>query len=193
MMGMWPNAVSQALIPDVAIGINFGNRDDQDELSYHELAHTGHFSQVGFDWWSDLIDQEVANSIEFGNGPDGITFTFNGDPWGQGNEPNAGHVALAESWADNVMTDIMGIAQEGDVFVNGYIPMGLYEDLEDNMQDIIRLGIRDRITGYTREEMFNSLNVNVTTLNEYQQDLQGELPAGNTLIDYNDLFTAYTP
>lgn len=185
----WPSAAAASLIPDVTIGIDNRNRNEQDELCFHEIAHTSHFSQVGFEWWSHLIVQKISNAIVV----DGNTFTFEGDPWGEGDEPDAGYVALAESWAENVSTDLTSNSQEGIVFVNGYIPMGLYEDLEDDTPWETVRGIRDRVSGFSRAAMFNSLNSNVTTVNQYQFDLIGSLPAGNTLTDYNDLFRAYMP
>jgi len=186
----WPNAVVSALIPDLSIGINRISRESQDRLSYHEIAHASHFSQVGFGWWWQLILQEIANSIVV----DGVQFSFDGDPWGQGDEPNAGHVALAESWADNVFTDILNINQEEGIFENGYIPRGIYEDLvDDTPNEIIRLGIFDQVSNFNRAQMFEALNSEVTTVDEFQSALLSTLPAGNSTQNYNALFEAYTP
>lgn len=194
MAGYWPTAVVTTLIPDLSIGINFGTRDRQDELSYHEIGHSSHYAQVGNGWWSHLMVQEVANSIEFGAGPNGITFNFDGDPWGDGDEPDAGYVLLAESWAENVSTDLTADSQEGDVFENGYIPMGLYEDLmDDTPTENVRLDILDQVNGFSRASMYDALNSSVTNLREYEAELKPALPTGTNDADYHNLFTAYRP
>lgn len=190
MAGYWPTAVVTTLIPDLSIGIRFQTRDAQDALSFHEIGHSSHFSQVGPNWWTHLMVQEVANSIVV----NGNTFNFGGDPWGNGNEPDAGYVLLAESWAENVSTDLTADSQEGDVFENGYIPMGLYEDLmDDTPTENVRLGILDQVNGFSRATMFEALNSNVTFLRQYQVELKPALPSGNNEIDYDNLFFAYRP
>lgn len=182
--------LATTIAPDVTIGLfrgaNATRREDMDELSYHEFAHASHFMQVGQGWYNTLINQELVNAIQW----DQPRNLFGGEPWGQGNEPNAGHVALAESWADNIMTDIMNVPQENVVLENGYIPMGLYEDLADDMVDPV-WRVRDNVMGYTTEQMSNGMNANVTTVAEYRDFLSPLLPAGNTQQALTDLFDDY--
>jgi hypothetical protein len=182
----WPGSILNS-IPDLSIGIHTNNRNILNRVAYHEIAHASHFTNVGIVWWGHLMAQEIANAGTSG-------FSFSGDPHGTGIEPNAGYVALAESWADKVSADLRSVDQEELVFENGYIPTGLYLDLQDNTpNEIIRLGIFDRVKNYSRAMLFNSLKSNITNVVQYQNDLVLNLPTGNTLNDYNNLFLAYIP
>ena len=72
------------------------------------------------------------------------------------------------------------------------MPVGLYTDLIDFNIDFLRLGISDNISGYTRQQLFDGLTSDIFNLNDYRQNLQPNLPAGNTNQDFADLFQAFT-
>jgi hypothetical protein len=51
------------LAPDLMLGLDHGSRRTQDLLSYHEMGHASHFTQVGPVWWEALIAAETENSV----------------------------------------------------------------------------------------------------------------------------------
>ena len=179
------------LAPDLMIGLNRRNRERQDLLSYHEMAHASHFTQVGPVWWEALIGAEVANSGEF----DLTTFSFPFDPYGDGNGIFDGYIAVAESWAENTAFEFTGLPRENLLFENGYIPEGLYNDLQDinTTTDDNTNGIRDNVSGFTRGQLFDALTFSVTSIEDYRERLRPELPPINTEVVYNTLFVDYIP
>jgi hypothetical protein len=58
------------------------------EIAFHELGHASHYRQVGQLWWVNVGRGEIPDR------------TVSGNPYGDGNFTNAGHVALTESWAE---------------------------------------------------------------------------------------------
>jgi len=155
--------------------------------------------QVGENWWKVLIEQEIANSntpvpITFPTGVTGTNlFSFQDNPHGIGDEPNAGFVAVAESIANHLEGEIGGrsasFMERIQFEDNLYIPDGLYWDLNDAMVDAT---VPDNISGFTRAQMFNSLVPNVASIPTYRDQLQPDLPPGNNLADYNTLLNFYT-
>lgn len=182
---------SVTLAPDLMIGLDVLNRQSQDRLSFHEMAHASHFSKVGIVWWEGLIAAEYINATSFNL----TTFEFEGNPNGDGDLPTDGLIAIAESWAENIERDFTGVDREGIIFEDGYIPMGLFNDLEDtgNADDIIAGIIRDNVSGFTRGEMFNALTGSLLNVNDYRENLRPSLPPGNTMTNYDNLFDDYIP
>ena len=106
-------------------------------MAYHELAHTSHFRQVGTGYWIALGSAEIA-----ANG------------WGDGSEPDAGRVQIAEGWAEHIgvtytdqkyglmhsnTTNPAKINRfrwinllERDLFDSGHVPVAIFHDLIDN-------------------------------------------------------------
>ncbi|HRQ31180.1 MAG TPA: hypothetical protein PLU49_13950, partial [Saprospiraceae bacterium] len=181
---------STVLAPDLMIGLNRRDRRWQDLLSYHEMAHASHFTQVGTFWWKNLMAAEIGNG-----GLDLITFDFPLDPYGNGNGSLDGYIEVAESWAENIGREFAGFGREELLFENAFIPEGLFFDLEDinsNTFDITN-GIRDNVNGFTRGQMFNALSSSVTNIETYRERLRPSLPVGNAVLDYNNLFEDYIP
>ena len=191
----------RAASPDLVLGIGLNRRTNfrLGLLTFHELTHACHYMQVGENWWKVLIEQEIANSntpvpITFPTGVTGTNlFSFQDNPHGIGDEPNAGFVAVAESIANHLEGEIGGrsasFMERIQFEDNLYIPDGLYWDLNDAMVDAT---VPDNISGFTRAQMFNSLVPNVTSIPTYRDQLQPDLPPGNNLADYNTLLNFYT-
>lgn len=82
----WSTAFySVAVMPDMAVGIDYLNSDQQKRLAFHEMAHASHFAQVGSTYWRDVINAEV-----------------NAGGHGDENSTDAGRIAVVESWAEYI-------------------------------------------------------------------------------------------
>ncbi|MEZ4907112.1 MAG: hypothetical protein R2771_05610 [Saprospiraceae bacterium] len=92
--------------------------------------------------------------------PDDFIFPYS--PYGNGSHPLSGYIAIAESWAENIGREFTGINRERLTFESGYIPEGLFNDLEDiNTSTFdINNGIRDNISGFSRGQLFDALTPN---------------------------------
>gem|GEM_PF-2843573 len=200
-----------AAIPEVALGLDRTDTEDQAFLTFHELTHACHYMQVGDDWWQVLVEQSLNNSqapavvnlpmnidiVDIQNGILGVNpFSFGDNPWGNGDEPNAGFLAIAESIAINLELSLGGftaMALENRTFTRGYIPDGLYTDLMDPPTPPGATDTApDNIDGFTRAQLFQALQVNVTSVPTYRDQLLPQLPAGNTVADFNTLLNFYT-
>jgi hypothetical protein len=123
-------------LPDIFVGIDDNNSDRIKDLAYHEIAHASHYDFVGNSFWSTLITATIMAEVNEGR------------PHGLSTSVNAGHLAVAESWAQfiellyshrtyptNELTSIFttyGILLEtthNEVAM--HIPIGLYNDLID--------------------------------------------------------------
>lgn len=133
----------EAALPDVMIGTNFATSDNLKALAFHEFAHTSHFQIVGTNYWVALGSAEIA-----ANG------------WGDGTEPDAGRVQVAESWAEHIgdtytdriyelnHSNAINPGQtntnrwinllERDLFDAGHVPVAIFHDLiDDNSSSIV--------------------------------------------------------
>jgi len=123
-------------LPDVFVGLAGNFSDDLKRLSYHEIAHASHYDLVGNSFWSTLITATILADFNDGR-PHGISTSV-----------NAGHLAVAESWAQfiellyshrtyptNLLTSIFTtygrILETTHNEVAMHIPIGLYNDLID--------------------------------------------------------------
>jgi len=192
---MGTNVVSpSAITPDLIIGLFQADTEDMQDLLYHEFSHVHHYNQVGDAWWQTLAYQEIDNQVLGG-----------GNPWGDGSETFAGHVAVAESWADFLMSDELGFDQENLLFAFGqHVPIGLYNDLIDpwqsdpttlipTVEDIGGTGFFDNVEGYTRVQLFSGLIQTTTNIETYREAIRPILPVGNTNAEFDEIFEAYEP
>lgn len=115
---------------------------------------------------------------------------------------NAGLVAIAESWADHIgelfdlgnpdiSNDMELLLLEG----NGFVPIGLYYDLFDQGAEPWNTGITDNVSGFTNEMIFNTLNIQVTSIPQVETSLWNNYstaPGVNaSQLNYNVLFNSY--
>jgi len=152
-----------------------------DFLTYHELAHASHYALVGNAWWGNLIQAELEHI-----GVDLVSFSFPLDPYrADGNDRLDGYIAVAESWAEYISEEFGAGNPEFLFLRNTYIPEGIYHDLIDNV-DSFEV---DNIQGYNIPALFQALTH--STIEEMRDDLRQNLPAGNTVPDFNELFLRY--
>ncbi len=176
------------------------------ETTCHELAHASHFKQVGNSFWVKYINYIVANGND-------------DEPYGDGTAKNADLVALSEAWAYNLgyklTLDEYGtnnsiiktikledftpieVGNEGDAiftaaptYYRGWIPAGIMYDLVDNNQDNIRTGYIDKVSGFTYEELFDALQPDIRSPQEFRDQLLSTCDEGEK-DNIDDLFEAY--
>jgi len=194
--------------PDIVFNLNNTadvNADDIREISYHELAHSIHFEKAGNGYW---LDEIVFTIIHLG--------------YGDGNDPGSGRVEVVESWGFQTgmsMADLRygplhsNIPDQGswlrrlefERFAENFIPFGWQHDLLDdntmNPGGVVEPTaptppfapiITDNIAGFTRLEIFNTMNSNMLSTEQQKVALQPLLaPKGLTLPAYDALSAGY--
>ena len=191
-------------LPDVYIGIDFLESDKQKSLAYHEFAHTSHYDQVGYAYWVGLVDETIAAG---GHGDE--------------NTQNRDKLELCESWADylggmtythrtygsnnslggSVFTDWNDRAEHTWNETPNHIPIGLHHDLTDigemgisyNQADpwATTNSISDNVSGITINTMYQALNSNTNSINDYKNYIITNSLGNNTSSDVNNLFNSY--
>ncbi|WP_282774815.1 hypothetical protein [Phaeodactylibacter xiamenensis] len=203
-----PNVINSLLvIPDVAIGCNFQNSDRQWAITQHELAHTSHFTNVGAEYWGALGLATLT------------AFQMTSYPWGWAGVPDAGRIAICESWAshlEHVYTDRAYGGNNSWALANtwqtvleetrndspNHVPIGLHFDLFDNMPDVNNACDRDgggcgpivdNVAGFTNGQLFSVLDENTTDPGIYQNRILNDLLPGSGVMaaDVNALFNSY--
>ncbi len=149
------------------------------ETMFHEFSHACHYAQVGDAFWQDYIAYIFANGGY-------------GDP----TKPGAGMIQLSEAWAED-LSNICAFQIYGDSIYLGYaekpstsfIPYGIYYDIYDNVVDTIRDRTFDEVSGYTFPQMYQLLQPNIRTPQQFRDALKLKLPAQSRQID--NLFIGY--
>jgi hypothetical protein len=210
--GFWvfTGAVLSIAAPDIVLNLsNSGqvNADDVREIMYHELAHSIHYNQVGFDYWWEHI-QFIVNNVINGNNP----------PYGNGNNgPASGRCAVIEMWgfhngpwaahlrygqfhsnggADPALNTYHATLERA-FEINGYIPHAWQFDVIDNnalnpTNNVAeRPGIIDFVSGYNRQTIFGTMNANLISPPQQYNLLLNQLPPNQTQQSMQDLRTSY--
>ncbi len=193
------------ITPDVYIGIGelLDESDWLKDLSYHELSHAAHFTQVHDVYWDLLINAEIAAYLGTGN-PHGMT----------GN----GIIAVCESWAEHLANTYTHKTYGGhgrppdqntwEEYLEttwnespGHVPIGLYHDLIDGgvePESCNRFGggcvtIDDQVEGFTLAQMFSCLTpTTLTTGNFISRLIRDHLAStNNTRAEVLALFNDY--
>ena len=175
------------------------------ETLYHELSHASHYTQVGTGWYSNLVNAELSQiaahplpSDPFN--PYGISTSTDapiialGEAWGYHmghfladqrygtlgscQKEQAGgsnycpnpptntdhpHIKVLEAFNPNLGTDPFN-----------WIPKGLMEDLIDATNETYP--ITDNVSGFTISQLFNGLQSDVSTLQQYRARLIQQNP-----------------
>ena len=175
---------SVKFLPDILLNRGMAT-DILRGVAFHEFTHGSHFTNVGVGWYNVLTLTE-----------------FEAEGHGNGTEPGAGYVAVAESWADHigelfddgnpeVSTRCENLVLEG----NGFVPEGIHYDLFDQGVEPWNTGITDNISGFTNEMIFNTLNSQVTSIPQLETRLWNNYstaPGVNaSQLNYNVLFNSY--
>ena len=196
----------QAYLPEVFIGTKFDNSDRVKQLAYHEIAHASHFTQVGSQYWRELVQLEIV----VGN---------NGH--GTANSPGAGRISISESWAGHIghtyadrtygTTTSIGTVALPVTWVTilertrnespNHIPVGLYHDLVDSGQEPFSFNqdgsgftiVADNVSGFTNAQMFSCLTMATQTVEDFEFCLISNHLASttNSVAQVNALFNSY--
>lgn len=149
------------------------------ETMFHEFSHACHYAQVGDGFWQDYIAYIFANG-----------------GYGDVTQPGSGMIQLSEAWAED-LSNICAFQTYGDSIYLRYaenpytdfIPYGIYYDIYDNHVDLIRGRTLDEVSGYTFPQMYQLLQPNIRTQQQFREALKLKLPAQATQID--SLFVGY--
>ena len=168
------------------------------DLIYHEMTHASHFAKVGEFWWNDFVYAEsftltnngyTSATAPYGEGNDGtiseiisvgeswaehvaqvfcdiqyssvVSFKYKQDYWYQNNDPVQGlssHLNAIEDFSPNRTIDPFR-----------WIPEGVYYDLLDVRNEAFP--VVDPVSGYTNQQMFQSLDPDVKSVPQYRQRL----------------------
>ncbi len=199
-------------MPDLIVGYDYLNSDELNELAFHELGHASNYKQVGDVYWREVINAEInanghgnQNSVDAGriaiveSWADHLGMSYTNKQYGINNSLQAGFNAWGLTLEDMHNETL------------NHIPTGLHNDLLDNTPwetnswdsddpffgDNGGVGVHfpidDQVDGFTNQQLFYSLNANVTTIDQYRIWLNNNytISSGNTVADVNDLFNSY--
>lgn len=176
------------LLPDIILDRNDPvNRYRR--VAFHEMTHGSHFTNVGAGWWNILALQEYTNGGH-----------------GDGSEPFAGFVAVAESWGNHIeeyftinppgysnILDNVDFENPVDPTITPWIPDGIYYDLIDNAE--VNAIIIDNINGFSNNQIFGILDISTTNMEEMETRLWDEYNSisgiNMTQPDITVLFDSY--
>ncbi|MCW3787605.1 hypothetical protein [Plebeiibacterium sediminum] len=178
------------------------------ETTCHELAHASHYNQVGKFFWVKYINYIVANGNDdepYGDGTaKNAELCALSEAWAY----NLGYKLTLDEYGDNnsVVTktafEWFKPKETGDsdddifhpdyLYYNwyGWIPAGIMNDLVDNNQDNIRTGYTDKVNGFTYEELFDALQSDIRSPQEFRDQLLSTCDE-DEIDNINDLFEAY--
>jgi hypothetical protein len=145
-----PSPIMNTFLGDVNIGVDFDNSDDVKRLAYHELGHASHFAGASINFYRGVISAEVG---AFGHGNPGVSL--------------AGHIQIAESWAEHMAITMVSQEYPSSVVLNnGLINdwLAQLEDVRNEEIDHIPIGVyNDLIDGVSLSERVFDRNVRVRT------------------------------
>jgi hypothetical protein len=149
------------------------------ETMFHEFTHASHYAQAGDAFWQDYIAYIFANG-----------------GYGDVTKPGSGMIQLSEAWAEDV-SNFCAYQIYGDtVYIRynekpytDFIPYGIYHDINDNAVDTIRHRTLDEVSGFTFTQMYQLLQSNVRTQQQFRDELKLKLPAQAGQID--SLYVGY--
>jgi hypothetical protein len=149
------------------------------ETMFHEFTHASHYAQVGDAFWQDYIAYIFANG-----------------GYGDVTKPGSGMIQLSEAWAEDV-SNFCAYQIYGDtVYIRynekpytDFIPYGIYHDINDNAVDTIRHRTLDEVSGFTFTQMYQLLQSNVRTQQQFRDALKLRIPAQSNAID--SLYAGY--
>jgi hypothetical protein len=149
------------------------------EVMFHEFAHASHYAQVGDAFWSDYIAYIFANG-----------------GYGDVTKPGSGMIQLSEAWAEDVSNICAYQVYNDTVYLRyaekpytDFIPYGIYYDIYDNAVDSIRQRTLDEVSGYNFTQMYQLLQPNIRTQQQFRDVLKLKLPTQTRQID--SLYVGY--
>lgn len=187
------------LLPDITIRVGNDERRRYSsrlmQTLFHELAHASYYRQVGQQHYLELVQAELYNGLFSGCGP------YNCDNAGEQE-----YISVSESWAEYLGTiharrlhpngfktstffggfvDYSAALEQETFFENRNIPTGIFNDLNDVTNTAFEPW--DRTGGLRIEQMYRAFEPNVTTMCNYQQQINTRFPNLNA----NDIFEIF--
>ena len=190
------------------------------ETLYHELSHASHYTKVGTGWYSNFVNAELAQiaahpGVNDPYNPYGISTSSNAPliALGEGWAYHIGHFLADQRYGTSGSNQT---EQTGNTFFTGggahphinviegfnpnltadpfrWIPKGLMQDLMDNTPG--EFVVNDPVTGFTISQIFNALQSDVTTVQQYRARLILQNPNStanpNLSTQITTLFTSY--
>jgi len=166
------------------------------QTAFHELGHASMYRQVGAGWHWALAWAEITNTCSGNN------------PYCDGTYSGAGHVSIAESWAEFIGTNngirrypngymkstsmpTSGFYQMSNLIENEWwffggrwIPKGVYHDLMDKSNTAETW---DKVEGATIKQLYDVLGSDLGSMCEYETKFLQQNPSFN-VNDVNDIF-----
>ncbi|MCI5080632.1 MAG: hypothetical protein MRY78_03015 [Saprospiraceae bacterium] len=199
LLGIVSQYTIRWLLPDVYVGVDQPFSDKVKKTAFQQLGNASRYTLVGEDYWTALTTAKIN-----ANG--------NGDHDG----PDADLISISESWCEYLGYDythrVYGDLASG---IDNYefqlerlrfkehqhVPTGLHHDLIDYAESGISCNesggdcqqVQDFVSGFTREQLFQSLNGDVFSLEDYRVYLKDNYLAStnNQLVYFNALFDSY--
>lgn len=154
-------------------------------FAYHEFAHTSHYFKVGTDYWNTFIYHTVSSNLANDTYGSNITslpgrFCALPEAWAQymayqvGMQYYPTHQAWFPDGLNNrvfVNRTLVEHAEINEMFYRDFIPCGLFYDLMDaNPNPLVpsRIEPYDNISGYTTKQIFDLMESNVQSMQEYR-------------------------
>lgn len=174
--------------------------------TYHDIAHTSHYTNTGKAYWLDVIIAESNAFLATNNAHGNATFA------------DADIIAVVESWAEHVALTFAhktypttGVVTGGVLYIQqleriwnempNHIPIGIYHDLIDSGTEPVSWNddgnasttVTDNVSGFTNQMIFSCLNTFTASINGFQTQLINTQLSNtsNTQADVNLLFGSF--
>lgn len=199
------------VLPDIIIRANSGNgTQGVYSTTFHELAHASHYKKVGNAYWGRYIDKIIANWFEDKNRPYGNgtgkdhELIALGEAWGF----HMGYFLTIQRFgATNEVLNLNAFdnfdpldrpevrasgryGNTNNIGWRGWMPGGIIHDLIDEPRDIVRAGFVDNVNGYTLKNIYDALDADVATPQQFRDRLLRE-NGNRDEADVRELFEAY--
>ena len=184
--------ITKFMQPDIMINAGYSGSNETAEVyetTFHELGHASHMRKAGNSYWVKYINYIITYG-SYGNGTGhNVGICALGEAWGY----HIGKRLVIEEFGNNnPLTplnafenfdpeepgngdDILRRVRSGAmVSWEGWIPAGLMQDLIDNNADFLRTGFRDNVTGYSHQDLFDALDSDVRSPQQFRNRLLGE-------------------
>ena len=193
------------VLPDVIIKANSSKGTARVyETTFHELAHASHYRKVGNNYWIKYIKYIITYGA-YGNGTGkNAGLCALGEAWAYhmgyrltlnefGNTNTRVKLSAFENFAPletGNRDDDIRVPNSLFSFWSGWIPAGIMHDITDTDRDWVRTGFRDEVSGYTHRDLYDALDRDVDTPQEFRDRLLRE-NSNRDQIDLRNLFEAY--
>ncbi|MBR6346370.1 MAG: hypothetical protein IKR69_03175 [Bacteroidales bacterium] len=149
-------------LPDITIGTK--NNDSYADIYStvcHELSHASHYSQVGNSYWNKYIDYIAKSYLSSG-----------GKTYGNGTDEGAGYCEVGETWA-YFMQSIMYQERYGGTVPSFGTSFWFHPQVLRYLYE----------RGMKRSEILAALTPEVTSMDDFKDQLVSLYPERETLID----------